>query len=365
MNNKDYYKTLGVDKSATQDDIKKAFRKLAHQYHPDKTGGDDKKFKEFSEAYSVLSDETKRKQYDMYGSNFSNAGAGQQSGSPFGGGFEGFDFSQFSRNGGGQGFEFDMGDIFGDFFGGGNSRREKVRRGRDISVDLEVTFSESIFGATKTVRLTKNNSCMVCEGTGAKSKGDLVKCSACDGSGRVVVNKRSIFGTFATESICNVCSGTGKVPREKCHKCHGAGIDKQESQLEIKVPAGINTGETLRLSGAGEAIAGGQTGDLYIRIHVKKHPVFTREENDLVTALDVKLSDALLGAEIPLQTLDGEITLSVPSGVNNGEILRIRGKGVPTGRQRGDILVNIKVKMPKHLSKTARKTIEELKKEEY
>ncbi|MFZ2038769.1 MAG: molecular chaperone DnaJ [Minisyncoccia bacterium] len=359
MQNKDYYKVLGVNKDATQDDIKKAFRKLAHQHHPDKNKGNDTKFKECSEAYSVLSDETKRKQYDMYGSNYS--AGGEQGGNPFGGGFEGFDFSQFSRNGGGQGFEFDINDIFGDFFGGG--RREQVRRGRDISVDLEISFSESIFGVTKTIHLTKNNTCSDCKGGGAQTHSEQIKCSDCAGRGHITTTKRSIFGTFATESVCKTCNGTGKVPKDKCNKCHGSGIDKKESQLEIKVPAGINSGESLRLTGAGEAISGGQTGDLYIRIHVKKHPVFTRVNHDLVMTLEIKLSDALLGAEIPVLTLDGEIAVSVPSGVNNGEILRLKGKGVPVGRQRGDILVTIRVKMPKHLSKTARKTVEELKKE--
>lgn len=362
MNNKDYYKVLGVDKSASADDIKKAFRKMAHQYHPDKTGGDDKKFKECSEAYSVLSDETKRKQYDTFGSNYSGGGQG---GNPFGGGagFEGFDFSQFNQGGSGQGFEFDLGDIFGDFFGGGGGGRARTRRGNDISVDLEVSFSESIFGVTKTVRLTKNNVCSDCKGTGAKNASDLIKCSHCNGRGKVQSSKRSIFGTFATESICPECNGVGKVPKDKCSKCRGLGINKSESQLDIKVPAGINHGESLRLSGAGEAITGGEPGDLYIRIHVKKHPVFTREGNNLQMDLIIKLSDALLGTEIAVQTLDGEITVKVPEGVNNGEILRIRGKGVPYSNQRGDILVNIVVKMPTRLSKTAKKAIEELKKE--
>jgi molecular chaperone DnaJ len=362
MNNKDYYKTLGVDKSATADDIKKAFRKLAHQHHPDKNGGDDKKFKELSEAYAVLSDEKKRQQYDTYGSNFSNMG-GAQGGNPFtGGGFGDFDFSQFNQGGSGQGFEFDLGDIFGDFFGG--QQRQKVRRGRDISVDMEITFAESVFGVSKTIHLTKNNSCADCQGTGAKNANDLIKCSHCNGRGRVTSTKRSIFGTFSSETVCSECQGTGKVPKEKCLKCHGAGIVKNEVALEIKIPSGINDGESMRLTGAGEAISGGSAGDLYVRIRVKSHPVFHREDNDLVMAMPIKLSDALLGVEIPLKTLDGEITVKVPEGVNNGEILRLKGKGVPFGRSsRGDLLIRLDIKMPSHLSKTARMAIENLKKE--
>ncbi len=360
MQNKDYYKTLGIDKSASQEDIKKAFRKLAHQYHPDKTGGDDKKFKEFSEAYSVLSDETKRKQYDAYGSNFSNMGGGQPGG---GAGFEGFDFSGFNQGGNGQGFEFDLGDIFGDFFGGSRGGQARTRRGTDISVDIEITFAESIFGVTKTVRLTKNNTCSDCQGTGAKNPSDLIKCSHCNSKGKVTTTKRSIFGTFATESVCPECRGVGKIPKDRCHKCRGEGVTKSESQLDIKVPAGINAGEQLRLSGAGEAIAGGEPGDLYIRIHVKKHPIFTREGSNLVMDMEIKLSDALLGAEMPVQTLDGEIAVKVPEGVNNGEILRLKGKGVPHGNLRGDILIAVKIKMPRKLSKTAKQAIEQLKKE--
>ncbi|MEI7480249.1 MAG: molecular chaperone DnaJ [bacterium] len=359
MNNKDYYKLLGVDKNASQEDIKKAFRKLAHQYHPDKTGGDDKKFKEFSEAYSVLSDETKRKQYDAYGSNYSNMGGGQAGGNPFG---EGFDFSGFSQ-GNGQGFEFDINDIFGDFFGGNGGRRSQERRGSDISVDVEITFAESIFGVNKTIRLHRTITCSDCHGSGAKNPNEVIKCPDCNGKGRITTTKRSIFGTFASESICGNCSGTGKIPKEKCSKCRGAGVAKETSELEIKVPAGINHGESLRLTGAGEAIQGGKSGDLYIRIHVKKHPIFTREGSYLLMTLEVKLSDALLGAEIPVQTLDGEIAVKVPEGVNNGEILRLKGKGVPILKQRGDILITVKIKMPNRLSRTAKQAIEELKKE--
>jgi molecular chaperone DnaJ len=356
MHGKDYYKILGIDKNASEDDIKKAFRKLAHQHHPDKNGGDDKKFKEISEAYAVLSDSKKRQQYDTFGSADNMGG-----GNPFGGqGFEGFDFSQFNRNG--QGFEFDMGDIFGDIFGGGG-RRERVKRGRDVSVDLEITFSEAVFGVEKKIKLTKNNTCKVCQGSGAKAGSATTTCSTCNGHGIVREAKRSIFGAIQTEKMCPECNGAGKVAKEKCSECRGAGITKSEAEYSVKIPAGINEGESMRLSGAGEAIAGGQPGDLYIRIHVKDHPIFEKVGNDLTMVLEVKLTEALLGSERSIETLDGQVTVKIPEGVNNGEILRLKGKGVPHGRGRGDILIEIRIKMPNRLSRDAKKLIENLKNE--
>jgi len=292
---KDYYQTLGVNKGASKDEIKTAFRKLAHQYHPDKGGGNESKFKEVSEAYSILGDDKKRQQYDTFGS------AGPSSGGGYGGfqgqDFGGFDFSQFTQGGNGQNFEFDLGDIFSEFFGGGMGRRQRVRKGQDISVNLEITFTESVFGVEKEFRLTRNSA----------SKAETIK---------------------------------------------------------VKIPADINSGETIRLTGAGEPIDGGVAGDLYIRISVHKDPLFKKEGKNIITEINIKLSDALLGMKYPLKTLDGDIELKVPEGVNSGEILRIKDKGVPIDtRHRGDLLIKVKVKMPNHLSKTARKAIEELKKE--
>jgi curved DNA-binding protein len=295
---KDYYNTLGVSKTASKDEIKTAFRKLAHQYHPDKSGGNEAKFKEVSEAYNVLGDDAKRKQYDTFGS------AGPAGGGNYGGGyggfqgqdFGGFDFSQFTQGGNGQNFEFDLGDIFGEFFGGGG-RRQRVKKGANINVDLEITFAESVFGVEKEFNLTRN------------------------------------------------------------------GARKPET-IKVKIPADVNSGETMRLSGAGESIEGGVAGDLYINITVKRDPLFRKEGKNIVTEINLKLSDALLGIKYPMKTLDGDIELSIPEGVNNGEVLRVREKGVPIdSRRRGDLLVKIKVKMPTRLSKTARKAIDELKNE--
>lgn len=352
---KDYYKILGVEKNASQDEIKKAFRKLAHQHHPDK-GGDEKKFKEASEAYQVLSDEKKRSEYDTYGSVGGNHG--------FGGGQQGgFDFSGFQGGFGGQGFEgVDLNDIFGDFFGGG--ARQKVRRGRDISVDLEISFSEAVFGVERLVRITKTSSCSTCSGSGAKPGSATKTCTECKGQGKIREVKRTILGNFEQERECNMCHGSGKVPEEKCTNCKGAGVVRKEEEIKIRVPEGIESGEMIRLTGAGEAIQNGKAGDLYVRIHVAPHKVFRREGSSLVMNLAVKLTDAILGAEYPVTTLDGEINLKIPKGVSSGEVLRVRGKGVPIdSKNRGDLFVKLEVKTPTKLSRKAEKLIEELKEE--
>lgn len=364
---KDYYKTLGVDKGASQDDIKKAFRKLAHQYHPDKSGGDAEKFKEVNEAYGVLSDEKKRAQYDQFGA----AGPGM-GGFGGGAGFNpndfGFDFSGFQQRGGfGQngGVEFDLGDIFGDMFGGGG-RAARQKRGSDISIDIDLTFEEAIFGVEKAITLNKVSTCEECAGSGAKKGSKLKTCHTCAGKGRVTEVKRSILGNFQTTTTCPTCHGSGKEPEEKCPVCRGTGVHKRNQEIKVKVPSGLDDGEMVRLSGAGEAVSGGQPGDLYIKVRVKKHPIWRKEGDNLVTDLDVKLSDALLGVQVPLKTLDGEITLKVPEGVGFNEVLRIKGKGVPTGSggrtgHRGDALVIVNIVMPKRLSKEARAHIEGLK----
>ncbi len=301
--NKDYYQTLGISKSASKEEIKSAFRKLAHQYHPDKGGGNEAKFKEVSEAYSVLGDDNKRRQYDTFGSAGPSAGGGQYGGfNGFQGfnqgqGFGGFDFSQFTQGGNGESFEFDLNDILGDFFGGGMGRRQRVKKGRDISVDLEITFAESVFGVEKEFNLTRNSS-------------------------------------FKSEKI------------------------------KVKIPADINDGETVRLSGAGEPMKDGQPGDLYINVSVRRDPLFRKEGKNIVTEINIKLSEALLGMKYPLKTIDGDIELIIPEGTNNGDILRVREKGVPfDARHRGDLYVKIKIKMPTRLSRDARKAVEELKKE--
>lgn len=356
---KNYYEILGVTKNASKEEIKKAFRALAHKYHPDKKGGDAEKFKEVNEAYSVLSDDQKRAQYDTYGQTFSgNGGAGQ---SGFGGfqgnwGDFGFDFSQ-----GGFDQEFDLGDIFGEFFGGG---RSKVKRGRDISIDVELSFEEAVFGVERVFLINKISTCSVCSGSGAKKGSDMVSCTTCNGKGKIREVKRSIFGSIEVSKVCEICSGSGKMPKEKCENCHGVGVLKNQEEVKIKIPSGIDDGEMIRMSGAGEAVKGGQNGDLYVKVHTKKHKIFKKEGADLIMNLDVKLSDALLGALYSIETLDGAADLKIPEGVNTGEILRIAGKGVPTqGKSRGDILVNIKVVLPKKLSKSQKETIKKLQEE--
>ena len=365
---KDYYKLLGVERKATKDDIKKAFRKLAHQYHPDKKEGDEKKFKEINEAYTVLSDDKKRSEYDMYGQTFAG-GAGPGAG-PFGQGFGGFsagggpasgwDFSGFQQ--GFEGAEFDLGDIFGDMFGGGMGRQ---KRGRDISVDIHVAFEEAVFGVERKLLITKLSACSACDGFGAKKGTAMRECNTCGGKGKVHDTKRTIMGTFSTVRPCGECHGNGKVPEHTCVECHGAGVARGQSEIRIMVPAGIESGEVIRIAGKGEAAQGGISGDLYIKIHVMPHKVFRREGSNLSMDLDIKLSDALLGAEYTIPTVEGKTEkISIPEGTIHGEILRMKGHGVPRhGSHRGDLLVRIAIKFPKKLSKHAREAIEKLKEE--
>lgn len=358
---RDFYELLGVDKKASKDEIKKAFHKLAHKYHPDKKEGDADKFKEVSEAYSILSDDKKRAEYDSYGRVFGGAGGPGAGG--FGGfqGGAGFDFSQFQDafQGGG----FDMGDIFGDFFGGGASTRSRAR-GRDISIDLELPFRESIFGTKRSVLLAKTSRCEACQGSGAEMGTELETCAKCNGNGTVRETQNTILGTITMQSACRNCRGTGKVPKVKCSTCRGEGVYKKQEEIEIVVPAGIENGEMIRLTGMGEAVAGGNSGDLYVKVHVQSDPRFKKDGPDLVTELSIKLSDALLGSEYKLQTLDGEESLSIPAGVSHGEVLKVKGRGVPVrASKRGDLLVRVKITLPSKLSRTARGLIEKLKEE--
>ncbi len=257
---------------------------------------------------------------------------------------------------------FDFGDVFSDLFGGGAATR--TRRGRDISIDLEVSFKESVFGTKRTVLLAKTSQCETCGGSGAEPGTSLETCSVCNGAGKVHETSNSIFGSISMTRVCTKCHGTGKVPKEKCHTCHGEGVYKKQEEIEIVVPAGIEGGEMIRLSGAGEAVAGGASGDLYVKIHVQPDPRFKKDGNNLVTELSVKLSDALLGADYKITTLEGEENLSIPAGVTHGEVVSLKGRGVPTNRgKRGDILVKVKIILPQKLSRTARQLVEKLKEE--
>lgn len=354
---KNYYDLLGVEKTAKKDDIKKAFYKLASQYHPDKKTGDEKKFKEINEAYQVLSDEKKRKEYDTYGQTFN--GQGPQGGGF--GGFGGFNASDFQD----MQFDFgDLGDIFGEAFGFGGGSRTK--RGRDISLEIDVTFKESIFGTERNVLINKVGTCDTCHGSGAKHAADVITCTHCNGQGKVHDVKKTFMGNFQTVKTCDVCHGKGKVPKEKCHTCRGLGVLEKREEIHIEVPAGISNGEMIRMTSMGEAIAGGQSGDLYIKIHVQHDKVWKREGNDLVIKHSIKLTDALLGVTQVIEGLDGGIDISVPAGVSAGEILRVKGRGVPHVHEkskRGDVLIKLDIAMPKKLSKRAMKLVEDMKEE--
>ena len=361
---KDYYSVLGVPKNATQDDIKKAFRKLAHKYHPDKGGTDESKFKEITEAYSVLSDDKKRREYDAYGQAFpggrpSGGGAGAGQGNPFGG----FDFSQFQQGFGNGGVDFDFGDIFGDMFGG-RGQRERTLRGRDISIDLEIPFRDAVFGTTRTVLLAKISTCSLCHGSGAKPGTELEACKTCNGSGRVHETRNSILGQFTSVRTCNDCEGTGKIPKEKCPECKGHGVHRKQEEIKVSIPAGIDNGEMIRMPGQGEAIKAGTAGDLYVKVHVKPHATFRRDGANLIMNLPVKLTDSLLGTTVSIESLEGKtLEVKIPPMKRAEELLRVAGKGIPMEGSRGDLIIRLEVALPHKLSGKARKSLEELKSE--
>jgi molecular chaperone DnaJ len=354
---KDYYNVLGVDKKATQDDIKTAFRKLAHKHHPDK-GGTEEKFKEITEAYSVLSDEKKRREYDAYGQAFPG-------GAPQGGqGFGGFDFNGFQQGFGQGGVEFDFGDIFGDIFGG-RGQQNRTPRGRDISIDLEIPFKDAVFGTTRTVLIAKVSTCDLCKGNGAKPGTELETCKTCNGAGQVHETRNSILGQFTSVRTCVACEGLGKIPKEKCPECKGQGIKRKEVEIKITVPLGIDNGEMIRLPQQGEAVKTGVAGDLYVKIHVKPHPTFRRDGSNLLMNLPVKMTDALLGTTVSIETLEGKtLEVTIPPMKKAEEHLRVAGKGIPSeGTRRGDLIIRLEVALPHKLSSKAKKVVEDLKSE--
>lgn len=364
---KDYYQVLGINKNATPEEVRKAFHKLAHKYHPDKKGGDENKFKEVNEAYQILSDERKRQVYDNYGE------AGTDSGSAQGGPGWGWDFSGFSATGGpasgwetgqGAGAQFDFSDLFSEFFGGGQSGRRRARRGRDISVDIQIPFAEAIFGSERNLLITKIGQCEPCAGTGAAVGSSKRKCEACNGRGQIRETRRSLLGSVSAVRTCDACNGVGEVPEKRCANCGGFGVLKKNEEIKVAIPPGVNDGEMIRLTGCGEAAAHGTAGDLYVKVHVDKHPTFKREGDNLTMDLPIKLSDAILGIEHEIKTLDGQIKVKVPEAVSSGEILRVKGKGVPLSPgRRGDLYIHIKVKTPDKLSKKARQLVEDLRAE--
>jgi molecular chaperone DnaJ len=356
---KDYYKILGVEKNASVDDIKKAFKKAAMQHHPDRPGGNEAKFKEVNEAYQVLSDAEKRQRYDQFGSDFEQQGG-------FGGGMNWEDVMRQARGQGGFGGDFgDLGDIFGSFFGGGQQRRGPAR-GRDIQVDVEIDFKEAAFGLEREISLRKQDKCDVCHGTGGEPGSKMEKCTTCKGQGQVVQTQRTILGAMQTVATCSDCHGRGERAAKKCKHCGGDGILAKTSNVKIKIPAGIDNGQSIRLEGYGEtAPHGGGSGDLYVRVHVRPSKIFQREGFDVYTGSEISYPQAVLGDHIEVETLDGIIKIAVPEGTESGQLIRIKGKGIQHLQRsaRGDHYVKVKIRVPKKLSKEVRKKLDDLKTE--
>ncbi len=361
---KDYYKVLGVPRNATKEDIKKAYRILAHKFHPDKEGGNEAHFKEVNEAYQVLSDEKKRSQYDQFGQVFEGGAGGGQGGFEWPGGFR----VDFNEGGGAGGFaDFDFSDVFEDFLGGGGGRRrQSEKRGKDIRIDMEILFEESIFGATREVMLTKLSRCAACNGSGAAQGSGMRECASCGGRGNIQKTQRTFLGAFTQVARCSECMGTGKRPEIPCKECRGKGIAEREERLEVFVPKGVRDAEVLKITSKGEAsITGGIPGDLYIYLHVANHKIFRRQGDNIVMQLPLKLSQAVLGDTPTIETLDGPIRLKIPDGTQTGDVLKIRGRGAPapSGYGRGDLLVEIKIEMPRKVSRQVRKIFETLREE--
>lgn len=359
MAQRDYYEVLGVSKGASEDEIKKAFRKLAIKHHPDKEGGDEAKFKEVNEAYEVLKDKQKRQRYDQFG----HAGVGGASGGGFSGvnPFEGFDF------GGAQGMQFDfgggLGDIFGQFFGGAAGASREPRRGRDVETSINLSFEEAVFGVEKTISLTLEDECGHCNGSGAEPGHKLETCPDCQGSGQQTKVMNSIFGQIQQSVTCQKCHGKGKIPEENCTKCRGKGTVRQSREIKIKIPAGIDDGATIRLRDHGEAVQGGAKGDLYVHIRVKAHKKFTREGDIILSYEHVSMVDAALGTEIDVDTVDGKIRMKVPAGTQSGTDFKLTGHGVPNLHRdsRGPHIVGVIVDTPTKLSRKQKKLLEELR----
>ncbi len=352
MSKRDYYEILGISKDASADEIKKAFRKAAIKYHPDKDGGDETKFKEASEAYEVLKDQQKRQRYDQFG----HAGVGGATGSAGGNPFEGF---------GGQGFEFNfgdggLGDIFGSFFGGNQQQQRRPRRGRDVETAIELTFEEAIFGVEKTLHLTLDDECSHCRGTTVEPGYDMKTCEACKGAGQQTRIMNTMFGAIQQQVVCDTCHGRGKVPEKACSVCHGKGTERKKQNITIKVPAGVDDGATIRLRDRGEAIADGAKGDLYVNLRVKPHKKFTREGDLILSDEHISMVDAALGTEIEVETVDGTVTMKIPAGTQSGTDFKLSNHGVPhiRGSGRGAHIVRIVVDIPTKLSKKQREILE-------
>jgi molecular chaperone DnaJ len=357
---KDYYKTLGVEKGASADDIKKAYRKLAHQYHPDKSGGDEAKFKEINEAYQILSDAQKRAQYDRFG----NADA-------FGGGAPGaggFDWQNVQWNVGDMGGFQDIGDILNSFFeggfGGAATRRGTETQGSDIEVTERITLEEAYHGTAKHIRVNTFVACATCNGKGAAEGSPLITCATCSGSGTVQENRRTFFGQFAQRHACATCGGSGKVPEKPCAKCKGSGRVQNTRELDVRIVPGVDDGQLIKVTGMGEAgVRGARTGDLYVRIKVALHKTFARAGDDLVMPFTMSMLDILAGKTIPVHTLRGDtIQVPVPEGQNLKEPVRVKDQGMPhvNGRGNGDLYIDLTVTTPKKLTAEQKKAFKDL-----
>ena len=354
---KDYYDVLGVSKNATQAEIKSSFRKLAKKYHPDvsKEANAEEKFKEIEEAYSVLSDEQKRKQYDQFGHAAFNGGSGGFNGQS---GFSGFDFD---------GFDYE--DIFDNIFGafGGSSRKNSKRRtrGNDTLMRMNLSFEDAVYGCSKDINITVVEDCTNCSGKGGFGE---KSCPKCHGSGTITQEQRSLFGNFISKTTCPECHGSGQIYDRTCTECRGTGKQKVNKELTIKVPAGVDTGTRLKLSGKGESGSnGGENGDLYIEFNVKEHKYFKRDNNDIYIEAPITLIEAALGCKKTIPTLYGNVVLTIPASSETGDKHRIKGKGINNEalRQKGDMYIVIKVVAPKKLSKEQKKLFEQLEKISY
>lgn len=351
MAKKDYYDILGLSKDASDDDIKKAFRKLALKYHPDRNPGNkeaEEKFKEINEAYQVLSDPQKRAQYDQFGTADFN-----------GGGFDASNFD-FSDLGG-------FGDIFDSFFGGGfggtsstGRRRNSPKKGNDIEYTISLTFNEAVFGAQKEINIMRSEKCETCGGTGARPGTSPKTCNRCGGTGQIKVNKSTPFGSFVSMRTCDKCGGTGTIMANPCPSCGGTGKTRKQRKIKVNIPAGVDNGNVLPLRGQGEAGSnGGPSGDLYLNIRVAPHSLFKRKDIDIYVDSHISFAKAALGTELKVPTIDGEAKYEVPSGTQSGTVFRLRGKGVPrvNGHGRGDQYVNVIVDVPKSLNQKQKEAL--------
>ena len=360
MAKRDYYEVLGLSKGASAAEIKKAYRKLSKQYHPDinKEEGAEEKFKEITEAYEVLSDDNKKAQYDQFGhAAFGNGGQGGFGGAGgFGGGFQGFS----------GGFD-DLGDIFSSFFGGGGGRRNPnaPRQGEDLLHRMHISFEESVFGTKKTIKLRKDVECDHCHGTGAKDSSSVTTCQRCHGTGQEAVIQDTPFGRMQSQRTCSECQGRGKIIKDKCAHCFGKEYNNREVEYEVEIPAGISSGQRVRLQGKGGAGQnGGPAGDLFIEVSVPEDSYFHREDDDIYTKLTLSPAQAALGTKIDVRTLTGEIELTVPAGTQHGRKFRLAGKGVKNvmGYGQGDHYIVVSIEIPKNLSTRERELYMELAK---